>query len=92
MGKMSLKQNKIQQLFISNIMSLILLKKIVFKFDNQAFIESNYDFLYDELERFNALAISYITKNIYTSSGMHTLHILQGSVVKLCLVFFGLIN
>lgn len=36
------------------------LRKIAFKFDNQIFTESNHDFLYDELDKFNNLANSYI--------------------------------
>lgn len=40
------------------------LRKIAFKFDNQAFTEDNYDFLYDELERFKA--INYAPTLIYS--------------------------
>ncbi|WP_375561140.1 hypothetical protein ACE193_00875 [Bernardetia sp. OM2101] len=36
------------------------LRKIAFKFDNQIFTESNHDFVYDELDKFNKLANSYI--------------------------------
>ncbi|WP_338764024.1 hypothetical protein WAF17_20890 [Bernardetia sp. ABR2-2B] len=36
------------------------LRKIAFKFDNQIFTESNHDFMYDELDKFNKLANSYI--------------------------------
>ncbi|WP_338791223.1 hypothetical protein [Bernardetia sp. MNP-M8] len=53
------------------------LKEIAYKFDNQIFTESNYDFLYNELEKFNVLAIKYITQNSYILSGMCTLHIIQ---------------
>ncbi len=42
------------------------LKEIAFKFDNQVFTESNYDFLHDEVEKFNALAINYVPTLIYS--------------------------
>ncbi|WP_338814136.1 hypothetical protein V9L05_01710 [Bernardetia sp. Wsw4-3y2] len=39
---------------------LEVLKEIASKFENQIFTESNYDFMYDELKRFNSLANVYI--------------------------------
>lgn len=44
---------------------LEMLKEIAAKFENQIFTENNYDFLYDELEKFNGLAINYVPTLIY---------------------------
>ena len=43
-----------------------MLKEIATKFENQIFTESNYEFLYDELEKFNGLAINYAPALIYS--------------------------